>query len=167
MAHATVPRCSHPYASTPMVCPANFLRLHGLWIDLSKGRRPAGCKSHACGENESDFTSDSHCKLRELKYQKNNTFASSRQKRLGSQYTRRRQQVHQDNGWIHRNGDARLQMKYANSNGARTLLMLFLVIIVFQYFQSWQMLTESISSAITCFVEARPRRVALKSIVCK
>lgn len=36
-AQATVPRCSHPYASTPSVCPLNFFRWHGFWIDL---RRP-------------------------------------------------------------------------------------------------------------------------------
>lgn len=40
MAQAAVPRCSQPYASTPMVWPANFLRLHGLWMDLSSGSSP-------------------------------------------------------------------------------------------------------------------------------
>ena len=41
MAQATVPLCSQPYASTPMVCPANFFRLQGLWIDLRSGNRPS------------------------------------------------------------------------------------------------------------------------------
>ena len=42
MAQETVPRWSQPYASTPRVLPSNFLRLHCLCIDLSKGSKPRG-----------------------------------------------------------------------------------------------------------------------------
>ena len=41
MAQVAVARCSQPYASTPSVCPANFFRLHGFWIDFSSGNSPA------------------------------------------------------------------------------------------------------------------------------
>lgn len=40
MEQATVPRCNHPYPSIPRVCPLNFFKWHGFWIDLRRPWRP-------------------------------------------------------------------------------------------------------------------------------
>jgi hypothetical protein len=60
IAQDTVPRWSQPYASTPRVLPSNFLRLHGLWMDLSNGSNPVNSECEYFGSNSGVSTLDSH-----------------------------------------------------------------------------------------------------------
>ena len=121
MAHATVPRCSHPYASTPMVCPANFLRLHGFWIDLSRGSRPERCKSRTRSRPEYSFTSNSHCSIVTRRIWSDSSSVPPMRQAVIQTATIVGDEIHWSKGSHHSNSNRKLEVAYLSSSRSNSL----------------------------------------------